>query len=63
MGEARAVEALARIDALLTEASGRDLFSSSELVDRLLDIRSLVRPLTPEEELADVASQVEVEVA
>lgn len=63
MGEARAVEALARIDALLTEASGRDLFSSSELVDRLLDIRSLVRPLTPEEELADVASRVEVEVA
>jgi hypothetical protein len=48
----RARQVLATIDLLLTEASGRELFSSSELVDKLLDIRALLRPLTIEEELA-----------
>lgn len=30
------------VDNLLTECAGRDLFSTSELADRLLDIRSLL---------------------
>ena len=45
-------DALAMLDAILREATGRELYPASELVDQLLDLRSALVADAPGSEVA-----------